>query len=201
MGPGQCALALRASQSFVSRELTERVIFVFVFLSFCLFVFLSLSFCLCQQGLAGQSPRRDSQALCLTSSGRVHVFLCDQLVPNNTSLICLLQPWRRQPFACQPKPHRAGRRIRVGLPTLGKSQKMGCTSQRMCSFPGSHNSQPRATSHCLNNRISRSAYRRSQLLLHWTSQRVDRASSSLLRTNRLHSQRTTLTLLPSSKLN
>ena len=44
----------------------------------------SLCLCLClyQQGLAGtgQSPRRDSQALCLTSSGRVLVFLCDQLV-------------------------------------------------------------------------------------------------------------------------
>ena len=40
------------------------------------------SLCLCQQGLAGtgQSPRRDSQALCLTSSGRVLVFLCVSLV-------------------------------------------------------------------------------------------------------------------------
>ena len=33
-----------------------------------------------QLGLAGQSPRRDSQALCLTSSGQVLVFLCDLLV-------------------------------------------------------------------------------------------------------------------------
>ena len=31
-------------------------------------------------GRAGQSPRRDSQALCLTSSGRIHVFLCVPLV-------------------------------------------------------------------------------------------------------------------------
>ena len=43
---------------------------------------LCLCLCLCQQELAGtgQSPRRDSQALCLTSSGRVLVFLCDLLV-------------------------------------------------------------------------------------------------------------------------
>ena len=41
---------------------------------------LSLSLCLCQLELAGHSPRRDSQALCLTSSGRVLVFLCDSLV-------------------------------------------------------------------------------------------------------------------------
>ena len=37
-------------------------------------------FCLCQLGLAEQSPRRDSQALCLTVSGCVLVFLCDLLV-------------------------------------------------------------------------------------------------------------------------
>ena len=40
------------------------------------------SLCLCQLGLgrAGESPRRDSQALCLTSSGQVLVFLCVSLV-------------------------------------------------------------------------------------------------------------------------
>ena len=38
--------------------------------------------CLCQHGLAGTgpSPRRDSQALCLTSSGRVLAFMCLSLV-------------------------------------------------------------------------------------------------------------------------
>ena len=43
---------------------------------------LCLCHCLCQQGLAGtgQSPGRDSQAVCLTSSGRVPVFLCVSLV-------------------------------------------------------------------------------------------------------------------------
>ena len=43
---------------------------------------LCLCLCLCQLGLAGtgQSPRRDSQALCLTSSGQVLVFLCVPLV-------------------------------------------------------------------------------------------------------------------------
>ena len=42
----------------------------------------SLCLCLCLHGLAGtgQSPRRDSQALCLTSSGQVLVFLCVSLV-------------------------------------------------------------------------------------------------------------------------
>ena len=46
-------------------------------LCFCLCLCLSLS---AGAGRAGQSPRRDSQALCLTSSGQVLVFLCDQLV-------------------------------------------------------------------------------------------------------------------------
>ena len=43
---------------------------------------LCLCLCLCQLGAggAGQSPRSDSQALCLTSSGRVLVFLCVPLV-------------------------------------------------------------------------------------------------------------------------
>ena len=45
-------------------------------------VCLCLCLCLCQLGLAGtgQSPRRDSQALCLTTSGQVLVFLCVSLV-------------------------------------------------------------------------------------------------------------------------
>ena len=39
---------------------------------------LCLCLCLCQQGLAGtrQSPRRDSQALCLTSSGLLLLMIC-----------------------------------------------------------------------------------------------------------------------------
>ena len=98
---------------------------------------LCLCLCLCQQGLAGtgQSPRRDSQALCLTSSGRVLVFLCDQLVWKwHISLICLLEPWRRQAFAGQPKPRQAGRRLRVGLPTPGKSLKMHRETLPWCSL-------------------------------------------------------------------
>ena len=73
--------------------------------------------------------------------------------------------------------------------------------------------------HCLNNRISGPAYRRSHLLLHWTSHRVDRASTSLLGTTRgrllrmprastsqpgtirLHLQGTIFTLPPSLTLN
>ena len=110
-------------------------------------------------------------------------------VIKSTSLICLLESWRRQPFAGQPKPRRAGRRLRVGLPTPGMSQKMDSETLPSCSFPSTNSSHPRATSHCRNNRINRPAYRRSQLLLHWTSHRVDRDSSSLPGTTRPQPQR------------
>ena len=107
---------------------------------------------------------------------------------NSTSLICLLESWRRQPCADQPKPRRAGRRIRVGLPTPDKSQKTGRTALPWCSLPSINSSHLRAISHC-HNSISKQAYRRSQLLLHWTSHRWDRDSTSLLGTTRPQPQR------------
>ena len=54
----------------------------------------------------------------------------------------------RQPCAGQPKPRRAGRRLRVGLPIPGKSQKMDRETPPWCSFPSTNSSHPRATSHC-----------------------------------------------------
>ena len=97
---------------------------------------LSLSLSL-SAGLAGtgQSHRRDSQALCLTSSGRVLVVLCDPLFPNSTSQICLLESWRRQPCAGLPS-----------LPTPGKSPKMDRETLPWCSLPSTNSSHPRATS-------------------------------------------------------
>ena len=102
--------------------------------------------------------------------------------PNSTSLICLLESWRRQPFAGQPKPRPAGRRIRVGLPTPAKSQKMDRKTLPWCSLP-SNSSHPRAFSHCLNNRISKQAHKCSQPI-HWTSHRLDWLSTSFLGTTR-----------------
>ena len=107
---------------------------------------------------------------------------------NSTSLNCLLQSWRRQPCAGLPNPHRAGRRVRVALPTPGKSQKMDRETMPWCSLPSANSSHPRATSHCLNNRIIRPVYRRSQLL-HWASHRMGRARTSLLGTTRRRSLR------------
>ena len=167
-------------------------------------------------GRAGQSPRRDSQALCLTSSGRVLVFLCDQFVSNSTSLVCLLEPRRRQASAILARPEQS-RRLRVGLPTLVKSQKTHRETLTWCSLP-SNSSHPRAFSHYPNNRISKPAHRRSQPL-HWTSHRMVWFCTGLLGTTRSrllpmpwvstsqpgtmrhHSQGTILTLTSSLTLN
>ena len=61
--------------------------------SLCLCLCLSLCLCLCPagSGRAGQSPRRDSQALCLTSSGLPCVFVsCSHLV------LCVIAHTSRQ---------------------------------------------------------------------------------------------------------
>ena len=89
-------------------------------------------------------------------------------------------PWRRQPCAGQPKPRPAGRRLRVGLPTPVKLQKMDRETLPWCSLP-SNSSLPRAFSRCLNNRISKLAHRHSQPL-HWISHRLDWFSTSPLGT-------------------
>ena len=118
-----------------------------LFFSFFFFL-LSFFFCLCLLSLselAGQSPRRDSQALCLTSSGRVRSWFA-----SCTYLICLLEPWRRPALASLASRGQS-RRIRV-IPNSDKLQKMGCTAPQKRSFSSSYSSQPRATSHCLYNR-------------------------------------------------
>ena len=138
---------------------------------------------------------------------------------NSTSLICLLHPWRRQPCASQPKPRRTGRRLRVGLPTPVKSEKMDrkktCLGARFRTRTAVHREQPRIA---LNNRICRPVHRRSQPLSHRTNHRVDQysrvlgttrhqpqrefwSSTSLLGTTLLHLQGQTLTLKTSPKLN
>ena len=101
---------------------------------------------------------------------------------NRTSLICLFQPWRQQAFSILASPEKS-RRLRVGLPTPVKSEKTHRVTLTWCSLPSTNSSHPRATSHCLNNRISSAAHRRSQPL-HWTSHRTDRFSTSLLETTR-----------------
>ena len=104
----------------------------------------------------------------------------------------------------------------VGLPTPSKSQKMSHTALPWCSPLSINSSHLRAISHC-HNSISKQENRRNQLLLHWTSHRWDRDSTSLLGTIRPqrelrsctsllgmavhHLQRQTLTLTPSSTLN
>ena len=72
-------VVITTSKTPEGRSATFRVQ-VFSLFSF-LFSLFSFLFSLCQQRLAGtgQSPRRDS-SLCLTSSGRVLVFLCVSLV-------------------------------------------------------------------------------------------------------------------------
>ena len=182
---------------------------------------LCLCFCLCQLGLAGQgSDGERTLKPCARPATVEFLFSCViSWFPNSTSLICLREPWLRLPCTGQPKPRRAGRRTRFGLPTPGTLQKMDRETPPWCSFPSTNSSHPRATSHCHNKRISRLAYRRSQLLLHWTSHRVERASSSLLRTTwrrllrmprastgplgtiRHHLQETILTPPPSLPLN
>ena len=113
--------------------------------------------------------------------------------PNSTSLICLFEPWRRQGGASLASPGQSSR-IRVGLPTRVKPQRMSHSPALVLA------SHLRGISHC-HNSISKQIYRRSQLLLHWTSHRWDRDSTSLLGTTLLHLQGQTLTLPPSSKLN
>ena len=54
--------------------------------------------------------------------------------PNSPYLICLFDPWRRQPCAGLPRPRQAGLRIRVGLPTQDKSQKKSSGTLLRCSF-------------------------------------------------------------------
>ena len=104
------------------------------------------------------SPVPDQQLSCPCLSFVISWF------SNSTFLICLFEPWRRRPCAGMPSPRRAGRRIRVGLPTPAKSQKMDRGTLPWCSLP-SNSSHPRAASHSLNNRTSKLANERSQPIL------------------------------------
>ena len=104
-----------------------------------------------------QSPRRDSRALCPASNGRVLVFLCVRWYPNGTSLICLFEPWRRQPCAGLPSPRQAGRRIRDGLPTLDKHLKVNRGALHRCSLPNTRSSRNLAAAcRCHNTTTQRS---------------------------------------------
>ena len=123
-----------------------------------------------------------SLCLCLCRS------FVNSCFPNSTFLTCLSEPRRRQPCAGLPSPRRAGRRIRVGLPTPDKSQKMGRETLPWCSLPSTNSSHPRAASHCLNNRMIRLACRLSQLHLYWTKHKVLRSRTSLLGTTKHHSR-------------
>ena len=64
--------------------------------------------------------------------------------PNSTSLICLFEPWRRQGGASLASPGQS-RRIRVGLPTPNKSQKMSHSPALVLA------SHLRGISHCHNS--------------------------------------------------
>ena len=86
-------------------------------------------------------------------------FLCDQLVSNRTVLICLFEPWWRLPCASLASPRRAGRRIRVGLPTPDKLQMTARRALLECSLSSTNGNHPRAASHCLNNRIHQTNHR------------------------------------------
>ena len=100
--------------------------------------------------------------------------------PSSTSLICLFEPWRRQAwaFASLASPEQS-RRLRVGLPTRVKQQRMSPGVLLTCSFPSKVSSHLRAVSHYLNNRISKLALRRSHPL-QWISYRMVWFSTSLL---------------------
>ena len=128
------------------------------------FCFKSLSFCLSVFSVfVSVSVSRDLVFLCFVGFRTAHL-----------SFVCLSNGG----CTSQPKPRPAGRRIRVGLPTSAKSQKMDRETLPKCSLP-SNSCHPRAFSHCLNNRISKLALRRSQLL-QWISHRMDWFSTSLL---------------------
>ena len=92
--------------------------------------------------------------------------------PSRVSLICLFEPWRRQAeaFASLASPEQS-RRLRVGLPTRVNPQRMSPGVLLTCSFPSKVSIHLRAVSHYLNNRISKLALRRSQLL-QWISYRM-----------------------------
>ena len=145
-----------------------------------------------EKGLSRPVP--DQQRSCSCLSCVISWF------SSSTFLICLFESWRRQAFASLASP-RQGRRVRVGLPTPDKSQKMDRTARRKCSFPSMTNSLLLATSRCHSHGTIRRVCRLSQLLLHWTNHRAGRASTSPLGTIRPHLQGTTLTLLPSLTLN
>ena len=89
---------------------------------------LSLSFVFVSRGWQGQGKVRDgdSQALCLTSSGRVLVFLCDQVgfPAAHLSFVCSSHGGGRlRPSQVWQGPEQF-RRLRVGLPTLVKPQRI-----------------------------------------------------------------------------
>ena len=58
------------------------------------------------------------------------LFSCVFVANNTPSLICLFEPWRRQPGAGLPSPRQAGLRISVGLQTPDQSQKQSGTLLR-----------------------------------------------------------------------
>ena len=120
-------------------------------------------------GRAGQSPRRDSQALCLTSSGRVLVFLCVRWFSNSTYFICLFEPWRRQPGAGLPSPRQEGLRV-------SWSPKLRTSHRRRAAGPYFH-ARFRARKH-----QNAQTGLQTQLRPHWTKHRVCRFSTSLLGT-------------------
>ena len=163
-----------------------------------------------EKGLSSPVPDQQRSSSCFSC-----VF---RWFPSSTSLICLLEPWRRQAsaFASLASPEQS-RRLRVGLPSRVKPQRISRGVLLTCSFPSKVSSHLRAVSHHLN-RISKLAHRRSQPL-HWISCRMVWFSTSLLGatrsrlqrmpwvstsqpgTMRHHSQGTTSTLTSSLKLN
>ena len=168
-------------------QLVSLCVCVCVSLCVCLCVCLCVSLCL---GARARPGSRRTQALkpCLTSSGRALVFVICWF-PSNTFLICLFEPWRRQAwaFASLASPEQS-RRIRVGLPTRVKPHRMSPGVLLTCSFPSKVSIHLRAVSQYLNNRISKLALKRSQLL-QWISYRMVWFSTSLLGTTRSRFQR------------
>ena len=90
---------------------------------------------------------------------------------NGTSLVCLLEPSRRQPCAGPPSPRQASRRIRVGVPTQDQRQRASwepCNDARFLARA--------AAATCQQPLVAALDLSTSQLHLLWTSHKERRPS-------------------------
>ena len=98
--------------------------------------------------------------------------------------------WRRPPCAGRPSPRQAMLRIRVGLPTQEKHQKVSYAVARQCSFPSTRSScnQPATSRRCRTKTLKLDPSTR-QSHLHRSNHTKDQSSTNHMGTTKLHQQR------------